>query len=151
MPPRIKVLEALGSIADGRIALRGKQSAVVRSSTGDRVYRVCIDLDKGIAFSDDNGTKYRKYVGYPILALMMIKGLLPYDEELAKALAGIPWKELNEKYKRYAVVEQIVKNMCRTRGVDPSRIDSFIAKVLSELKKYRLLYSDQCLDISDPA
>ncbi|NPA96106.1 MAG: hypothetical protein GXO32_00715 [Crenarchaeota archaeon] len=148
-PPRIKVLEALGSIADERIELRGEKSAVVRSSMGDRTYRVCIDVDKGIAYSDDNGTRFRKYIGYPIIALMMLKGLLPYDSEIASALRGIPWKELNEKYKRYFIVERIVKETCRARGIEPGRVDAFVSKVLSALRKYRLMYSSECLEVTD--
>ncbi len=146
LPPRIKVLEALGSIADERIKLVSDRNAIVVSSSGDRSYRVCVDLEKGIAYSDDNGTRFRKYVGYPIIALLMIKGVLPYDERIAKALKGVPWRKLNEQLKRYALVEQIVKDFARKNGVDPKELDLIVDRVLNALSKLRLMYSPECLE-----
>ena len=113
MPPRIKVLEALGAIADGRVKVLGHGRAEVISSEGDRVYKVYVDVEKGLAYSDDNGTRLRGYVGYPIIALLMKMGVLTYDERLAEALKGIPWRRLNETYKRYSIVERIVKSMLK--------------------------------------
>uniref|UniRef100_A0A7J2TB24 Uncharacterized protein n=1 Tax=Ignisphaera aggregans TaxID=334771 RepID=A0A7J2TB24_9CREN len=139
-PPRIKVLEALGCIADGRIKILGDNFARVISSDGSREYRVYVDLQKGIVYSDDNGTKFRGYVGYPIIALLMIKGVLPYDETLARALAGIPWKKLNEEYKSYATVENIVKNLVKQRGVDPKTLDSFTNNIMIQLLRLALIY-----------
>ena len=145
LPPRVKVLEALGSIADGRIEILNDKKARVKSSLGDRVYTVCVDVEKGIAYSDDNGTKYRKYIGYPIIALLMIKGLLPFNERIAKALSGIPWKSINERMKSYKLVEQYVKLRVKSRGIEPKEVDDYISKVLSELSKIKLIYSDVCL------
>jgi len=139
-PPRIKVLEALGSIADGRIREVEPNMAVVTSSTGERQYLVYVDPEKRVAYSDDNGTKYRGYVGYPIIALLMLKGYLPFDKRIADALAGIPWKRLNERFKRYAIVEKIVKREAAKRGVKPSEIDSYVKAVMNRLSELRLRY-----------
>jgi len=38
LPPRIKVLEALGAISDGRIEVLNDKEAIVRSSDGTRMY-----------------------------------------------------------------------------------------------------------------
>jgi len=138
LPPRIKVLEALGAIADGRIKIIDGYRAQVVSSEGDRIYDVYVDVSKGQAYSNDNGTKYRGYVGYPIIALLMIKGVIPFYRDVAEALKGIPWRELNEKYKKYAIVESIVKDIARKRGISPSYIDLVISRVLSTLKTLRL-------------
>ena len=139
-PPRIKVLEALGAIVDGRVELasKDKKFARVRSSLGDRVYTVYVDVVKGEAYSDDNGTRYRGYIGYPIISLLMLQGALPFDEEIAEALKGIPWKELNEKYKKYTVVEKIVLSEAEKRGVKPDRVREFVDKVYRELKRIKL-------------
>ncbi len=138
LPPRIKVLEALGAIADGRIKIIDEHRAQVVSSEGDRVYDVYVDVSKGQVYSNDNGTKYRGYVGYPIIALLMIKGVIPFYRDVAEALKGIPWRELNEKYKKYAIVESIVKDIARKRGISPSYIDLVISRVMSKLKTLRL-------------
>ena len=136
MPPRIKVLEALGAIADGRIEMVGEREARVVSSEGDRVYTVKWDGGRGIT-ADDNGSVYRGYLGYPSIAFLMLKGLLPYDEELAKALKGLPWRRLNEKFKSYRLVEEYIKSDLSEKGISPSRVDSFIRLVLSSIKKLR--------------
>jgi hypothetical protein len=139
-PPRIKVLEALGCIADRRIIILDDNRAKVVSSDGSREYHVYVDLQRSAVYSDDNGTKLRGYVGYPIIAFLMIKGVLPYDEILAKALTGIPWKKLNEEYKSYSVVETMVKNTIKQRGADLRLLDPFVNNVMMRLSKLSLIY-----------
>jgi len=138
MPPRIKVLEALGAIADGRVEKQGDKRYRVVSSEGDRIYKVYVDKESLLVYSDDNGTKYRGYVGYPIIAALMLEGLLPFDEDVAKALKGIPWRRLNETYKRYALVEKEVKRIASQRGVPEEKIDEVVEKVMNRLQSLRL-------------
>jgi len=95
-PPRIKVLEAAGAIADGRVHLvKGltpdRLDATVISSEGDRRYRVVVVKEGGgyRVYSDDNGTRLRGYVGYPIISVLMLAGALPRDEQVEVALKGI--------------------------------------------------------------
>lgn len=142
MPPRIKVLEALGSIADNRIHKIDDKHYEVISSDGTRKYRVYVDLETRRVYSDDNGTKLRGYVGYPIIAILMLNGKLPYNERLANALKGIPWKKLNETYKKYAIVEIIVKEKARRKGVSSDEIDAFIRDVLAKLRSMQLYYEE---------
>ena len=136
-PPRIKVLEALSAIADGRVKLEDGK-AIVISSDGTRQYEVCVDLSKRIANSTDNGTKYRNYVGYPIISVLMLKGTLKYNENLAKALKGIPWRELNEKYKKYSKVMEIIFERLEKQGIRREEVERYIDEVLSELRKLKL-------------
>ncbi len=140
LPPRIKVLEALGAIADGRVKILDGQRAIVNSSDYTRVYHVYFDEAKSLVYSDDNGTIFRGYVGYPIIAFLMLKGLLPFDEKIASALKGIEWRKLNEKYKKYSIVEQIVKSRAKSRGVMPWIIDRFVIQVFSELRRKTLRF-----------
>jgi hypothetical protein len=79
MPPKIKVLEAAGAIGDGRVRAEERAGqavlvAQVRSSDGSRTYKVALKRadSRILAYSDDNGTRYRGYIGYPIIALMML-------------------------------------------------------------------------------
>ena len=137
-PPRIKILEALGAVSDKRVHMIDDHRARVVSSEGDREYHVYVDWEQGVAYSDDNGTKFRGYIGYPIIAVLMLQGKLPFDKRLADALKGIPWKRLNEKYKKYWIVEKIVKNIASKNGVKPEEIDAFISMVMSSLAKRRI-------------
>ncbi|RLG83132.1 MAG: hypothetical protein DRO40_05595 [Thermoprotei archaeon] len=140
LPPRIKVLEALGSIADGRINVQDNE-AEVTSSTGERTYKVIV-RDDGRVYSTDNGTIYRGYIGYPIIALLMIKGKLPYDERIANALSGIPWKRLNETYRKYVIVEQIVLKKAEEKGVPRQVIMDFVNIVMKKLQSMKLVFDE---------
>ncbi len=145
-PPRIKILEALGAIADNRIKLIDDEKAEVVSSDGTRRYTVIVDHDRRRVYSNDNGTKLRGYIGYPIIAFLMKKGILPYDERLAQALKGIPWKKLNEKYKKYAIVEEIVKKKALEKGVMPVELDQFVEKSMRILRSIKLVFDDRLIN-----
>jgi hypothetical protein len=69
---------------------------------------------------------------------MMIRGELPYDPEIGEALKDIKWRTLNEQYKSYRVVESIIKEELRSRGVSDRRVNEFIKKVLEKLSGYSL-------------
>ncbi|ABP94929.1 hypothetical protein HA72_0754 [Metallosphaera sedula] len=134
-PPRIKVLEALGAIADQRVRKVDNHYEVI-SSEGDRKYTVSVEGNN--VSSDDNGTRFRNYVGYPIIAVLMLEGRLPYDEELAKALAGIPWRKLNEEMKDYSKVEEIVLKRAEEKGVKRERIEDFVNRVMENVRRLGL-------------
>ena len=137
-PPRIKVLEALSAVADRRLQRLDRGMYLVRSSDGSRIYRVYVDVEKGVAYSDDNGTRYRGYIGYPIIAALMEEGVLSYSERLGEALRGIPWRKLNESLKKYALVEKEVKKIASEKGVSPEELDAFVEETMKRLRGLRL-------------
>ncbi len=100
LPPIEKIPEAYSAVADERVAM-GEHSAKVRSSDGTKTYTVQWDGDAYT--SDDNGSKWQNYSGYPILAVLLLQGKLPLDRRIAELFRGIPWKELNKAHKnKYA-------------------------------------------------
>ncbi|MCE4614678.1 MAG: hypothetical protein F7B60_04025 [Desulfurococcales archaeon] len=145
-PPRIKVFEALGSIADGRVEIVDENEsriiAKIKSSTGEKTYTVIVDLGSKKAYSNDNGTIHRGYIGYPIIAVLMAKGILPFEEKYAEALKGIPWKTLNETYKKYSIVEEIVFKQARSNGVYRRHLEAFARRVLGELGRLELIFDE---------
>ena len=141
LPPRVKILEALGAVADGRVVELGERLYRVASSEGDRWYLVYVDPEQRLAYSDDNGTRYRGYIGYPIIAVLMLQGRLPFDERIARALRGVPWRRLNERYQRYALVEQQARRLAAERGVEPSELDGLVSRVLKALRGLELRYT----------
>lgn len=145
-PPRIKVLEALSSIADGRIERVSEKRWRVISSDGSRIYDVCVNLEKNVAYSDDNGTVYRGYIGYPIVAALMLLGIVPYNGRVAEAVKGIPWRKLNEEYKNYKAVEEVVKKIAEDRGVSAETIDAVVEEAMKVLERLKLRYvsPDSC-------
>ncbi|MCE4623258.1 MAG: hypothetical protein F7B11_00725 [Caldisphaeraceae archaeon] len=147
LPPRIKVLEASGSIADERIKIeRASENeilATVISSEGDKKYKVVIKRDGETykAYSNDNGTKLRGYIGYPIIAVLMVSNILPRDRNVEEALKGVEWRKLNEKYKKYAMVENIVLRSAEKK-LPRSYILDFRKNILKELEKIRMEYDE---------
>lgn len=99
LPPPIKIYEAHGAIADGRVEIIDNFQAKVKSSSGNKTYNVAFSSDTRELSVNDNGSYYQGYVGYPALALLMIKGLLPFDEKLSNNLKGIHWKQINQENK----------------------------------------------------
>ncbi len=77
-------------------------------------------------------------MGTPIISVLMLKGVLPYNSKIANALKGIKWKELNDKYKRYEIVMEIVKNAARRGGVEPYEVDAYVEDIMKRLEGIRL-------------
>ena len=145
-PPRIKILEAIGSIGDERIKVLDDKKAQVVSSRGDKVYKVVLIEKEGNVFhtySNDNGTIYRGYIGYPIIAFMMVKGIIPIDKEVMKAMSGVPWKDLNERYKKYSIVENIVLSRAERMGVSRDIIMDYINIVMKKLGLLKVFFDEE--------
>jgi hypothetical protein len=130
-------------VADGSIKPKSDKEATVISSDEQREYSVFLDLERGIATSTDNGTKFRGYIGYPIIAFLMLKGALPYDEEMASKLEGIKWRYLNEKYKSYRIVEKIVIEEFVKRGGDREKLEALVKQVMEKLEKMELFSPEE--------
>lgn len=145
MPPRIKILEAAGAVADNRVVKAGEKIFRVVSSEGDREYKVYVDPERMEACSTDNGTLYRNYVGYPIISVLYLTNIIPYDHTIGKALSGINWRRLNETLKNYTLVEAKVKEIARDKGVPPEHVDKYVSEVYAALKKLRFSKTDNCL------
>jgi hypothetical protein len=147
-PPRIKVYEALGALADGRIkrVIHDDDSdtvihAQVTSSKGDKTYTVWFDPSTNIISSNDNGSYWQGYVGYPAIALLCLADAIVFSESVAQALANIPWKELNTQTKNdFAKTEKIVlREYVHTRqGVQSEQILEEIDSVMEQLAGLKL-------------
>jgi len=145
LPPRIKVLEAIGSIGDNRVVILNDNEARVVSSTGEREYHVIVVREGENTYrvySNDNGTIHRGYIGYPIIAFLMLKGVIPIDRDVMKAMSGVPWKELNERYKKYSVVENIVMERAERIGVPKRVVNDYVNVVLKKLSLLKLVFDE---------
>src|SRR6266852_3593257 len=80
MPPIAKVYEAIGALGDGRVTIKDSTHASVRSS-------------------DDSTSYWQGYLGYPAIAVMLARGLYSPRADVVKALSGVPWKELNMRFR----------------------------------------------------
>ncbi|AFZ70050.1 hypothetical protein Calag_0270 [Caldisphaera lagunensis DSM 15908] len=146
-PPKIKILEAAGAIADGRVHITKADNeyilAKVISSEKDKEYKIVIKKteESFVVYSNDNGTKLRGYVGYPIISVMMLLGILSRDQNIEEALKGIDWRKLNETYKKYNIVEEIVLKKSENK-VPRSYILEFRKNVMKELENMNIYYDE---------
>lgn len=133
-PPIIKVYEALGCIADQRIQIDGN-SAKVYSSSGNKFYTVTYDPKKNAIMCDDNGSFWQGYLGYPAIAYLLTKGIIPYFPSSAKLLKNIAWKDLNTEFKNdFIKTEKYCQDLVLNRGgnlptllVDITSIHQYLA------------------------
>src|SRR3990167_10799320 len=96
LPKTIKVYEALGALADGRVEATG-DTGKVYSSSRKKFYDVSYDPINQAIMSNDNASYWQGYLGYPAIAYLMKIGQLPFNQKFADGLKGIAWKDINSK------------------------------------------------------
>jgi len=136
MPPLAKVYEALGAIGDGRVSIEDALHASVTSSDGAKAYTVEISADGTEISSNDNASFWQGYLGYPAIAILIARGLIDADRTATRALAGVPWKELNTRYRNdYDRTLEEVLQGAHDRGYDVDAIRAAAAAVLEAVRK----------------
>jgi hypothetical protein len=137
MPPLAKVYEALGALGDGRVRLIDERRATVTSSDGAKSYEVEIDAASRELSSNDNASYWQGYLGYPAIAVMLARGLYSLRAEVIAALKGVPWKELNTRFRNnYDLTLNEVMRQAEERGFDPAAIRAEAEAVLAAVQNY---------------
>lgn len=133
VPPIEKIHEAYSAIADGRVTLRDTEADV---SSSDFAKQYLVKWKDETYSSNDNASYWQGYLGYPIIAVLMLQGKLPLDKEIAGNFKGINWKKLNTEHnnKYSEVVKQIMQEL-KTSGVDCDKINIEIDKVYKEIEQ----------------
>src|SRR6202030_4543417 len=134
LPPLIKLYEALGAIGDGRVRIEDERRAAVTSSDGSKTYEIETSADGREIASNDNASYWQGYLGYPAIAVLLARGMYRPPANVTDALAGVPWKELNRKFKNdYAKTIAQVESELEQSGHDPDAVRSEAEAVLSFL------------------
>lgn len=129
MPPIEKVYEAWSAIADGRVELHNDY-ATVSSSDGTKKYKV--RFSDNTYSSDDNATYWQGYPGYPVIAVLMLQGKLPFDKQEAEKWKDVEWKTLNTKFKnKYA---EAVRSVATERNIDLHTSEKAAESVMADLR-----------------
>jgi hypothetical protein len=133
LPPPIKVYEALGSIADSRVTLHDG-GASVGSSSGNKVYEVTYDRVSKEIGANDNASYWRGYLGYPAIAYLLMTGTIPYDQHVAVSLRGIPWKDVNTKFKNdyEKTLGYVEEHIAKAQG-DASAVRNQVGSIMAQL------------------
>jgi len=138
LPPKIKIYEALGALGDNRLEL-ATDGARVRSSDGSKIYTVRWDKANMSISSDDNGSRWVGYLGYPAITLLLRKKMLKYSKCWTKALAGIPWKKINAQFKNnYADTLRVVHNKLLVADYDVQKLQQEVDDIYRQIKELKL-------------
>lgn len=134
-PPTLKIFEALGAVVDGRINEVSDGIARVTSSDGTKTYTVRWNPTTREVYSDDNASYWQGYLGYPAIAYLMKKGVLPFDAQLAKQFAGIEWKKLNSHFRDH---EKVINYLATQLQINIAPARTFAEKVISSFNELHL-------------
>ena len=139
LPPKAKIYEALTAVADGRVKLTGAETAEVLSSDRTKTYIVEWSADLRQITSNDNASYWQGYIGYPIIAVLMLLGRLDFDKGVAQQLSGIAWKQLNRKFRNNydKAVESVLEILEMEAGVR-QRVASEVDKIFIQLEALNL-------------
>ncbi len=133
--PALKILEALGAVADDRVREVNEAEAAVDSSDGSKTYTVTWDAESRVVSSNDNASFWQGYLGYPGVAFLMRAGLLPFDEQLAAGLKGVEWKTLNKKLRDH---QKVIRHLEEHAGLDADRAGRFADTVRAAMRELGL-------------
>ena len=134
MPPKAKVYEALSAVGDDRVRLTGSGQANVTSSAGTKTYVVEWSGDVQKITSNDNASYWQGYVGYPIIATLFLLGKIDFTREVAQRLQGIPWNELNKRFKRdYDKAIDYVLQEVEAKGGNREAVVQEVDKIFEQL------------------
>lgn len=131
MPPIEKIPEAYTAIEDDRVTLYDDY-AEVTSSNKEKTY--LIKWKDNLYYSNDSSTYWQGYIGYPVIAVLMLKGNLSLNREISLYFKDINWNKLNKENKRdYSKsLEQVLTGI---KENDRIKIDEEIEKVYKEIEK----------------
>lgn len=134
LPPIQKILEAYTAIVDNHVHLTAEQ-AEVTSSNEAKNYTVIWDND--VYRSNDNATYWQGYAGYPVIAVLMLQGKLPYDQKLAENFKAVDWNTINKKYKRN--YEEAATEVIKEKGLKENEVMAELGAVYEDLKKLPII------------
>ena len=99
LPKIEKVYEAISAVLDDRVELKTSTSAAVTSSSRDKSYVVEWNSEGTQITSNYNATYYQGYMGYPIIAVILQRGIIGINMDAVGHLQDIHWKAINKKYR----------------------------------------------------
>jgi hypothetical protein len=138
-PPKAKIYEALSAVADVRVKLTGGEIAEVVSSDGSKKYHVEWSPDLNQITSNDNASYWQGYMGYPIIALLMVLGKLDYKTEVANLLADVPWKKINRQFRNdYAKAIDSVLDSLEAKGTPRKVVTAEVDRITAQIENLRL-------------
>jgi hypothetical protein len=142
LPPKAKIYEAFSVLADERYVIQ-ENSALITSSDGKKQYSVewmpRIKTGESLKItSNDNASYWQGYMGYPIIAVLMIIKEISLNEKVLPYFKDIPWNALNKAAKNdYDSVIKKVLSGIEDKAV-VRRINFEVENIFTQLEKLKL-------------
>jgi hypothetical protein len=90
---------------------------------------------------NDNGSYWQGYLGYPAIAFLMSKNIIPYSSTSTNFLKDIMWKDINTKFKNdWDKTEKYCQNLVVERGDDLNLLMHDIRQIHTYLADHPLSY-----------
>jgi hypothetical protein len=141
-PPKVKIYEAFSVVADKRYELLSETQAKIHSSNSKKTYLIEWAGSYPLYMTaNDNGTYWKSYLGYPMVAILMSQGKIKYNPKIAGLFSSIDWNALNKEYNNdyEAAVEYLLDSMKDKIDISAIRneVDA-IHKQITDLSVHRL-------------
>lgn len=89
--------------------------------------------------SNDNASYWQGYAGYPVVAVLLALGRIDFNAEIAKSLAGVPWKRINDRFKRdYDKAVDCVLEELEAKGVDKAAVIQQVESIYAQLAALKI-------------
>ncbi len=84
---------------------------------------------------------FKQTIGYPIIATMMLKNELVYNNDVAKLFANINWKKINTEHKNnYVLTASLILDELKNKGENINLIKEETQRVYNQIKLLRFEY-----------
>jgi hypothetical protein len=155
LPPKIKIYEALGAVADNRLKIvsnseiqaglfedQGGQEIIVArqySSSRNKYYTITYNPNTNQIMTNDNATWYVGYLGYPALSLLLHLQVITYDLSILQYFIDIPFKDINQKYNNdFTKAQTEINQLLISRGCNTDQMTTSLDNIYDKLSKMKL-------------
>lgn len=100
LSPKVKIIEALSAVADGRIIvedLLSKEWKCNSASSPWKTYKILYNEKENTISSNDSGSINQGFLWYPAIAFLLRIWKLKYDESILEMMKDINRADIKEK------------------------------------------------------
>jgi len=100
------------------------------------------DAESGAIMTNDNGSYWKGYLGYPAIAYLLAVGALDYRADLAALLKGVKWKDLNQKHKN-DFEKTLAEIESGLESEESERLAAYVQELSAVIEKLKLKHLGQ--------
>lgn len=151
LPPKYKIFEALGAVADDRIEIVNSESEIIEarqySSSRQKHYTILYNPKLNQIMPNDNATWYVGYLGYPAISLLLFLEKINYDTSILPYFTDIPFKDINQKFKNdFEQANLEIVEMILARGLNEIKLNIEVDSVYKQLTELKLEHLGQKIE-----